>query len=303
MGTFAFTLVTRPGFTARVVAASRPATYLCDGAAEILWLAPSFGVRHRRAILLDYARPALGLGSVVSVAGGRLVAGGTAFCDLNDVSVWEPAPIWPEFAMAGDRFADRVRAAARIARSYALDAPVLRAICRVWLGQEPAIEVADELDPFAAQALPALVATARSLSSDLAAPLAGFVDRLIGLGPGLTPSGDDVLGGLLFALACMGLDCSHLIGPDERRTHPISLAIVRDLGHGHGPEPLHRLAHELLDPHSGVPTPATIAGVVAIGHRSGRDLLAGFLLGLCAGLAWPPIDSGSQTRSWAWQRI
>src|SRR5207302_1153425 len=65
------------------------------------------------------------------------------------------------------------------------------------------------------------------------------------------------------------------------RTHPISLAIVRDLAAGLGPEPLHTLAQEILDARAGGPTAASVASVAAIGHQSGRDLLAGFLAGLC----------------------
>ena len=115
---------------------------------------------------------------------------------------------------------------------------------------------------------------------------------MVGLGPGLTPSGDDFLGGLLFAahfLHCAypttfpraEADRSGLLDWARTRTHPISYAIFSDLVMGHGPEPLHELVDTLLrggeDPFQAVNAAVRLA---KIGHSSGWDMLAGFLTGM-----------------------
>jgi hypothetical protein len=115
-------------------------------------------------------------------------------------------------------------------------------------------------------------------------------EKLLGLGTGLTPSGDDFLGGFLFArhwFACAFPDrfdintqsIDALLDEAQRRTHPISLALLLDLAGGHGPEPAHTLMQRLLqaDTVSRL-TPASSA-LAGIGASTGWDLLAGVLTG------------------------
>ena len=112
---------------------------------------------------------------------------------------------------------------------------------------------------------------------------------LLGLGPGLTPSGDDYVGGAFFARA-------RVAGGDARahwaraaaavrahapgRTHPISAALLGDLLDGDGPAPLHDLVGALA---RGAPVAAALAAarrLVRLGHSSGWDMLAGFIGGI-----------------------
>jgi hypothetical protein len=115
--------------------------------------------------------------------------------------------------------------------------------------------------------------------------------EMIGLGPGLTPSGDDFLGGLLFA--ARSLHQAHpedfqwkedavleLLGWAKTRTHPISHAIFSDLALGHGPEPLHNLIDGLLEGRDLVPIMDAAFRLTAIGHSSGWDMLAGAMTGM-----------------------
>jgi hypothetical protein len=82
--------------------------------------------------------------------------------------------------------------------------------------------------------------------------------ELVGFGPGLTPSGDDLLGGLLFAARSLKTaypqDFNWKEGPvmdlidwASTQTHPISHAILRDHALGHGPEPLHEVVMSLFN--------------------------------------------------------
>jgi hypothetical protein len=116
--------------------------------------------------------------------------------------------------------------------------------------------------------------------------------EVAGLGPGLTPSGDDFLGGLFFAAHFLHraypksfpgaeADGSDFLDWARTRTHPISYAVFSDLVMGHGPEPLHELAGNLVRGREGpVQSVDAAVRVSRIGHSSGWDMLAGFLTGM-----------------------
>ena len=103
---------------------------------------------------------------------------------------------------------------------------------------------------------------------------------LIGLGAGLTPSGDDFLGGAMIALRALGQPAiadgvADWVLPLARtRTHPISFAHLACAAGGEGADAIHRTFASLCRP--GCPElVAALDGVAAIGHTSGWDALAG----------------------------
>jgi hypothetical protein len=103
---------------------------------------------------------------------------------------------------------------------------------------------------------------------------------LIGLGPGLTPSGDDFLGGALIALRAFGQPAvaeilASWLRPLLDRTHPVSAAHLAAACEGVGSEALHACIHAMA---SSEDPRAAIDRVAAIGHTSGWDALAGALL-------------------------
>ena len=112
--------------------------------------------------------------------------------------------------------------------------------------------------------------------------------RLLGLGPGLTPSGDDFVGGIFFALhhaprshwaaalpAVRARFCTAAAGA----TNVISAALLHDLMGGHSHQALQDLLAAL---HTEDPAriEAAIAALLRIGASSGADLLCGVLLAL-----------------------
>jgi len=112
--------------------------------------------------------------------------------------------------------------------------------------------------------------------------LGGDARMLLGLGPGLTPSGDDYLGGLLIGLRTFGraADADALwawLGPrSSTRTSLISAAHLAAAAEGEAHESLHACLDALGE--------GTIAGwpgrldrLGSIGHCSGWDGLAGVL--------------------------
>lgn len=101
---------------------------------------------------------------------------------------------------------------------------------------------------------------------------------LIGLGPGLTPSGDDYLGGVLIALQALERrPQAHALWRwlETRlaRTSAISAAHLTAAAAGEGHEALHACLQALCNRNAD--WPGTLDQVAKVGHVSGWDALAG----------------------------
>lgn len=122
--------------------------------------------------------------------------------------------------------------------------------------------------------------------------IALYASRLAGMGPGLTPAGDDWLAGWLVGLrARQALEASDRSEPPlpldnvaqvvlrsaEGNTHALSWAFLRAAAHGAVSHAWHTLLSALTDAD---PTAASEAGreVMRYGGTSGADMLAGFLV-------------------------
>ncbi|MBU1492426.1 MAG: DUF2877 domain-containing protein [Actinobacteria bacterium] len=109
---------------------------------------------------------------------------------------------------------------------------------------------------------------------------------LVGLGGGLTPSGDDYIGGVLFGLAmlqeagvllswCSPEELASFIQVSKARTNQISAALLGDHAAGHAAETLHRFAVAFL---MGLPGQAAYRAaddLTQMGQSTGWDLLTG----------------------------
>lgn len=132
-------------------------------------------------------------------------------------------------------------------------------------------------NPLSVHAQPALEAIERWLAGHA---LANEAAQLIGLGPGLTPSGDDYLGGVLIGLRWLGRapQAESLWRWLEPRlpgaTSAISAAHLAAAAQGEGHEALHQVLSDL----SAWQVPDLLPGLArldAVGHTSGWDALAG----------------------------
>lgn len=128
-------------------------------------------------------------------------------------------------------------------------------------------------------AQPALEAIDRWLAGNT---LGNEAAQLIGLGPGLTPSGDDYLGGVLVALRWVGRGSQadslwRWLEPLlAERTSAISAAHLAAAASGQ----VHEALHEVLDNLSAWQAPdlhPCLARLDAVGHSSGWDALAGIV--------------------------
>jgi len=109
-------------------------------------------------------------------------------------------------------------------------------------------------------------------------------DALIGLGPGLTPAGDDFVGGAMIALRAFGQAtladriAAWALPLAHERSNRISRAHLACAAQGEGHEALHGLLASLA-----IGEPAwrqALARLDAVGHSSGRDAAAGAVLAL-----------------------
>lgn len=110
--------------------------------------------------------------------------------------------------------------------------------------------------------------------------------RLLGLGEGLTPSGDDVLTGLAFVSAQHGTrlhgalaSLAAALDDGESRTTLLSIVTVRHALQARAPQGLHDLIQAIRDG-DGVRIDAAALRVAGIGHTSGTDILTGVRLAL-----------------------
>ncbi len=193
----------------------------------------------------------LGLGDPVAVGDGWLEVAGRRL-DVGGADTWRgplPDP-----------------AALRAARPLALDV----------LAAAPPSSLLDE--PWR----PALRQAEATVGTGDLVEAAGILG---GLGPGLTPAGDDALAGILLArrgLAGASTEEDLMAVARAARTTDLSAALLSWAARGQAVEPVHDLLSAVAAGDRPTAAAAT-ARVAALGASSGADLLLGLRLGLSAG--------------------
>lgn len=217
---------------------------------------------HRRSLAGLPVRP----GMPARLEGDTLTIG-PVVVDLRSARSWAPdyrdlPPIHPD-ALRRDR--ELIESASRTRPEGALDAPWTAPIESTCAALQDALLREDN------------------------AGLAWHAPRLVGLGPGLTPSGDDILCGLLAASFILALRGSTIRLPHavveaietaaKIRTTLLGRTLLHWAARGVAAQPL-------LDVLLSVGSEGPLRGlhsVQALGHTSGRDMLAGVsrTLGAC----------------------
>jgi len=204
----------------------------------------SLGRGPLNALVQDFREPAIGDAAGVS---------------MENAAVWEPPPL---------------RSAAH---------PQLEALRACLDGHVPeeglGCTILGVHNALAVHAQPALEAIDRWLAGNA---LGNEAAQLVGLGPGLTPSGDDYLGGVLVALRWLGRGAQadslwRWLEPSlAERTSAISAAHLAAAASGQ----VHEAVHEMLESLSAWQAPdlhPALARLDAVGHTSGWDALAGIV--------------------------
>lgn len=112
--------------------------------------------------------------------------------------------------------------------------------------------------------------------------LARAASLLVGRGPGLTPSGDDVLTGYGLGMWLMGEEGPYsrvlLAAVARKGTTDVSLGQLRAIAEGRASEPLHTLATTLADHAPAGLVERAVEGIESVGHTSGADALRGLAI-------------------------
>jgi hypothetical protein len=124
------------------------------------------------------------------------------------------------------------------------------------------------------------------------------IRSLIGLGHGLTPSGDDFLVGYMAGLWCTArANPSRMrfltaleseLSEVSRNTNKISSTFLRSAAKGHVSEPIAKLAQQLNQANDMSSLRATTQTALQVGHTSGSDGVLGMLLGCLVWQGLPP---------------
>jgi hypothetical protein len=260
---------------------STPEVPLAPNALAVRPPAPTFGEAELR------------VAQVVALGAGAL-AGDADWCvAIDGASTWEPRPrVRP---IRSGVLADRLRATRATVLAVGTRESLLPLL---W---------AAEVSALGPSVVRSASLSARTLAEAAIRRDARAVVRaargLAGLGPGLTPSGDDLLGGFAGAWTLVG-ESIGLGGARHRRVtdairegaeqgaSPLGRAWLEHACRGELLEPMTSLVGALLDEPGG-DLGAAARGALAVGASSGTDWMVGFLLGADAVLA-----AGRRDRPW-----
>jgi hypothetical protein len=235
----------------RIVLAGRAGAQIVEGRV-VAAFARSFYVAASESEVACAGGPDIGAGplNIVYAACPTIPALGAWWrFDARTARIWQPDP-WPAYDAPASR-----RAVAQIPRAKGLLAPAAR-------------------DPFAQAAHAPLAALAQWREG----PVPDILENLLGLGPGLTPSGDDALGGAALALRASGRHTQadalrafvRMRAPTA--TSAISAAHLRAACDGQGAAALHKILADLVQ--GRLPD---LAPLDRTGHSSGWDAAAGIV--------------------------
>jgi hypothetical protein len=216
-------------------------------------------------VAVDAAALGLRAGAAVALAGRRLEAGGVTVELVGEgisLALPEAAPPDPRVVAA------QLAALALPERTRAL--------------------LEGRGDVVVARAHVALHALVDALGTD--APLTPRIAALTGLGPGATPTGDDLLVGVAAAAWRLAFPrradyCAGLAAMPPAATTPVARAMLAHAARGSFLEPLRDFAAALGAP--GAQVAEAAARLAAVGAQSGADLLAGVIAGTRAWISSP----------------
>lgn len=225
------------------------------------------------------------VGADVTCAGETFIVGRDLRFDLTRAQAWRPADA-PCHSPSTLRVGLQLLGAATERRSPGGLGALLPALCG---GARPPHPVGE--DPVVRAATPTIGALRDWLSAAFrgASSAPPAVDGLIGLGAGLTPSGDDFLGGVMIALHRVGRAdlaralARRVMASATQGTSVISAAYLRCAAEGQGFAVLFDALDCVL---AGENTRLDVRldAIAEVGHTSGWDCLAGSIA-VCGALA------------------
>jgi hypothetical protein len=281
------------GNRGKVIAVVNHAAYLLTGHGEVIWLVSPQGPLHRRCVRWPVTLPALSVDTPYLVRDRSIDLGSGMKMNLHSSQVWQAPVINVREVIDPIIWPDRVGTVVE---------PLLNreSPCGFGIFIYPMLQIARKKegnpgfqpgDALSRIAWPVIERIARScLRHDLSG-MEKEAKALVGLGEGLTPSGDDFLGGLFFARTLLAsayptlaylqnLDLADWIEAIQPSTNLISFVLLKDNIFGHALEPLNRFGIGLLTNRPVGEVTSAVLDLIQVGHSTGWGLLAGFLTGM-----------------------
>jgi hypothetical protein len=281
------------GSHGRVLAAFSNAIYLINTRDDLFWLATESIPMHQRAIHLAGSLPRVEAESPFSVIDQHLWLGSNFVLDFSQASIWRSPLPFPRDHLPMCDLSKRLGTLFSLMddlpspKGFGIFIPEILKCSQ----DPPSPHSFPGLTTVSEYAWPVIQEISEAcLAHDFPRVLETAAD-LIGLGEGLTPSGDDFVGGLLFYVMTL----QHLYAPFHNirttdlprfleratsRTHVISFTMLKDHATGHSTETLHKFINALLTGQSLESTYLLGMELTQIGHSTGWDLLAGVLTGM-----------------------
>lgn len=282
-----------PQMRGKVLAVVSHAAYLLSEQDELFWLAAKNIPLHRRCIRVAGSFPGLTVEAPFNVNDHRLVIGSKTVFDFSQASIWEPPHISPGCTLPVAELPKRLCAISSILEG--LPAPVgfgslipdflLIAQCQ---GEPHPHETSARIPVYAR---PAVMEIARACLVHDFHGIMNQADGLVGLGEGLTPSGDDFLGGLLFCKRILQNSYADVLNFEfpglldfientKASTNIISYTFLRDHAEGCAIDTLHQFFNAFLTGQPMDDLRQIASKLIDIGHSTGWDLLAGLVTGM-----------------------
>jgi hypothetical protein len=269
------------------------AVYLLSEDGELFWLATTKTPMHRRGMRSGGALPSLRPDTPFEIINRHLVFNSETGLDFSRAVTWEAPRIVPERVLPiADlpRCFDAIPSFLDMLHSPPGFGSLIPEILMLASGQgsSRSRQIPAGIPGYA---WPAVKEIAMACLEDNLPGVLTHASSLVGLGEGLTPSGDDFIGGLLFCILTLH---SSYAGPWKAKyssspeffktisssTNLISGSFLKDNAEGFAIEPLHQFAIAFLTGQPLGQLRQSARELVQIGHSTGWDLLTGFLVGI-----------------------
>lgn len=232
-------------------------------------------------------------GDKVRVRGGKL-----ELCDHYRIAFRHAQVYWPKREFTSSILEDAgISSNLEVVRKTALRLGSKAGLggLLVLLGPATGQRAARPLNIFASAAIPSLIRLEQAFRSEDGSLMTDAIGGLIGLGPGLTPSSDDMLAGLVLLCILYTRSRESSLGSNrfisqaiaeeaQGKTTALSEEWLRQAALGRGNEPVMRLCEAVLTSQPKDVERET-KRVLTIGETSGTDIALGVVLGamLCTG--------------------
>jgi hypothetical protein len=196
------------------------------------------------------------------------------FIDASSAKIWEAHPNWRKIQESRTSLYGTVSDLIPLLRRHAL----ADSFARLVIDPDAEIPLPARVLELARQNIPRLYDGIKSRDIYLVTQAS---QKLAGLGPGLTPAGDDLLLGVIYGIWALfsekeSTELTRLIAENAiPRTHALSAAWLKASANGEAAETWHTLFDALIKEDVGKFEQAALR-ILPSGHTSGADALGGF---------------------------